>query len=145
VPDADARLVVGIRHRDRTVEIGAEASYPSTERQWDGTGFRQSFIGGSAAFCGHRRVLSACVLGKAGQVRFQGLGVDNPRSPSGLVVQAGARVAATLELGGPWSAAAHFEALGLLTPGTVDLNQDAVWEMPRIGALAGIDVSARFR
>jgi hypothetical protein len=60
-------------------------------------------------------------------------------------MQAGVRVAATLELGGPWSATAHIDALGLLTPCTVYLNQDGIWQMPRIGALVGIDLSARFR
>jgi hypothetical protein len=78
-------------------------------------------------------------------VRVSGLGVDNPRSPDGFLMQAGIRIAATLELGGPWSAAARLDGLGLLTPCTVYLNQDAVWQMPRIGALAGIDLSARFR
>jgi hypothetical protein len=142
---ADARLFVGVRHDNRSLEIGAEASYPSTELQWDGTGFRQSLIGASAALCEHRQVLSACVLGKASQVRVAGLGVDNPRSPTGFVLQAGIRVAATLDFRGSWSAAAHLDLLGLLTPYTVDLNQAGVWEMPRVGALAGIDVAARFR
>jgi hypothetical protein len=141
----DARLFFGVRRNELSVEVGVEASYPSTERQWDGTGFRQYLIGASAAFCGHRQALSACVLGKASQVRVSGLGVDNPRSPTGFVAQAGLRIARALQLGGPWSATAHLDALGLLTPYTVELSQADVWDMPRLGALAGIDVSARFR
>jgi len=140
-----ARLFFGARRSDLSIEVGAEASYPSTERQWDGSGFRQSLLGASAALCGHRQSLSACVLGKASQVRVSGLGVDQPRSPTGYVVHAGLRIAATLALGGSWSATAHLDALGLLTPCTVDLNKVGVWEMPRLGALAGIDVSVRFR
>lgn len=140
-----ARLFFGVRRRNLSVEVGAEATYPSTERQWDGSGFRQSLIGASAALCGHRQSLSACVLGKASQARVSGLGVDQPRSPTGFVAQAGLRIAAALQLGGPWSATAHVDVLGLITPCTVDLNKVGVWEMPRLAALAGIDVSARFR
>ncbi len=140
-----ARLFFGVRRNDLSVEVGAEASYPSTERKWDGTGFRQSLIGGSAAVCGHHRALSACVLGKASQVRVSGLGIDQPKSPAGFVAQAGLRLAATMDLGGPWAATAHIDALGLLTPCTVELNHFGAWDMPRLGALAGIDLSARFR
>ena len=140
-----ARLFFGVRRNNLSVEVGGEASYPSTERQWDGSGFRQSLIGAGVAMCGYRQSFSACVLGKASQVRVSGLGVDKPKSPTGFVVQAGLRFAAALELGGPWSATAHLDALGLLTPYTIDLNQVGVWDMPRLGALVGIDVWARFR
>ncbi len=140
-----ARLFFGVRRNDLSVEVGAEASYPSTERKWDGSGFRQRLIGASAAVCGHRSALSACLLGKASQVRVSGLEVDQPSSPAGLVAQVGLRLAATMGLGGPWSVSAHLDALGLLTPCTVDLNQVGVWDMPRLGLLVGMDVSARFR
>jgi hypothetical protein len=142
---ADARLFLAVRHDDLSAEIAAEASYPSTELQWDGTGFRQRLIGATSAVCGHRRALSVCAVGKASQVRVSGLGVDNPRSPTGVAVQAGVRLAGTMQLKGPWSAVVHLDALGLLTPYMVDLNQDGVWQMPRIGGLAGIDVFVRLR
>jgi hypothetical protein len=140
-----ARLFLGGRRNNLSGEVGAEASYPSTDRKWDGSGIRQSLIGASAAVCRHRQALAACLLGKAGQVRVSGLGVDKSQSPSGFVLQLGLRLAAALELGGPWSASAHIDALGLLTPYTVNLSQVGVWEMPRLGALVGIDVLARFR
>jgi hypothetical protein len=141
----DGRLFFGIRRDSVSVEIGAEASYPSTIRRWDGSGFRQTLIGGTLALCGHHQSLSACALGRASQVRVTGLGVDEARSPTGFVVQAGLRVAATYDIGGPWSVAAHLDGLGLLTSCTVVLNQTSVWETPRLGALAGVDLSVRFR
>ncbi|HXJ20210.1 MAG TPA: hypothetical protein VMT03_08255 [Polyangia bacterium] len=144
-PSASVRLFLGIRRNAVSTEVGVEASYPSTAVQWDGTGFRQTLIDASAAVCGHRRGLSACLLGKAGQVRVLGLGVDAPRSPTGVVAQAGVRVAATLQLGVRWFATARLDALGLLTPYTVDLNRTGVWQMPWVGILAGVDVAARFR
>jgi hypothetical protein len=142
---ADARLFLGLRRNDLSLEVGAEASYPSTERQRDGSGFRQTLIGGTLAICAHRQSLSACALGRASQVRISGIGVDKPRSPTGLVAQAGLRLAAALELGSAWFLAGHLDALGLLTSSTVQLNRVPVWEMPRLGLLAGIDLAARFR
>ena len=140
-----ARLFLGLRRNDLSFEVGGEATLPSTLRQWDGSGFRQNLLGASAALCGHRQALSACVLGKASQVRVTGLGVDQPRSPTGFVAQVGLRLAADVELGGPWFATAHVDALGLLSPYTVTLSQAGVWEMPRLGALVGVDLSVRFR
>jgi hypothetical protein len=142
---ADGRLFLGLRRRDLSFELGAEATYPSTFRRWDGSGFRHTLIGASLAFCGHIDWFSACALGRASQVRITGLGVNQPRSPNGFAGQAGARLAATLHVAGAWSVATHIEGLGLLTSSRVALNQSAVWEMPRLGMLAGIDVLARFR
>jgi hypothetical protein len=142
---ADARLFLGIQRNDLSLEIGTEVSYPSTERRWDGSGFRQMLVGGTLALCRHQQSFSACALGRASQVRVYGLGVDRPRSPNGFVAQAGLRLAATMELGSAWFLAAHLDGLGLLTPSTVVLNQAAAWKMPRLGGLAGIELLARFR
>jgi hypothetical protein len=50
-----------------------------------------------------------------------------------------------MNLGGPWIVSVRLDVLALLTPFTVELNQVEQWKMPRLGALAGIDLSARFR
>lgn len=146
-PSATSNLrVFGAARRNQlSVEVGADANYPSTERKWDNTGFREQLIGVTTAFCVHPGALSACLLGKASQVRVAGLGVDQSRTPSGFIAHAGLRLAASLGLGGPWFTTGRFDALALLTPCTVDLNRVSVWEIPRFGALAGFDVAARFR
>src|SRR5581483_11663466 len=99
-------LFFGVRRRDLSLEVGAEASLPSTSRQPDGSGFRHSTIGGSLAVCEHRGALSACLLGKVSQIRVSGMGVDQPRSPTEMAAQAGFRLAAAFPLGGPLFAAA---------------------------------------
>lgn len=142
---ADGRLFLGLGQRSFSFELAAEATYPSTFHRWDGSGFRQMLIGGSLAVCGHLDWFSACALGRASQVRIKGLGVDQPRQPNGFVAQAGARLAATFHVAGPWSLATHLDGLALLTPSRVHLNQAAVWEMPRFGGVVGVDVLARFR
>ena len=142
---ANARLFLGARRNNMSLEIGAEANLPSTARQTNHSGFRESLLGASMAVCTHRHAISGCALGKVGQVRVSGFGVDQPRSATGMAGQAGLRLAAAMKLGGPWSVSARLDALGLLTPFTVELNQVELWKMPRLSALAGIDLSARFR
>jgi hypothetical protein len=142
---ADGRLFLGLRRLNLSFEFAAEATYPSTFRRWDGSGFRHTLVGGTLAICGHMGWFSACALGRASQVRIEGLGVDQPRTPNGFVGQAGGRMAATFLLAGAWSVAAHVDGLALFTHSTVRLNQAAVWDMPRLGAVVGADVLVRFR
>jgi hypothetical protein len=141
---ATARLFLGVRRNHLSIEIGAEASYPSKDQKWDGSGFRQVLIGGSAGLCGHHSALAGCVLAKASELRVEGLGLDLTHSPTAFIAQAGLRLAATVGLGKAWFVTAHLDGLVLLTPCTVELNDVGVWEMPRVGALAGIDLAARF-
>jgi hypothetical protein len=141
---ATARLFVGLRRDDVSLEIGAESSYPSRDQSWDGSGFRQMLVGASAGLCGHRGAFAGCVLAKAGELRTQGLGLDEPKSPTAFVAQAGLRLGATIGLGDTWFITAHLDALGLLTPCTVELNDFPVWDMPWLSAFAGIDLGARF-
>lgn len=142
---ASMRVFFAARRSSLSIEIGGQASYPTTLRQSDGSGFHEWLIGMNTALCAHRNVVSACALGGVSQVRVAGMGVDQPRTPTGLIVHAGLRLATTLDLGGPWFIIVRTDALGLLTPCTVDLNQAAAWDMPRLGALVGIDAAARFQ
>jgi hypothetical protein len=142
---ADGRLFLGIRRGNLSLELGAEATYPSSERRWDGSGFRQHLVGGTLALCGHHAWFSACGLGRGNAVLVTGVGVDNPRSPAGFVVQAGGRLAASFPLHGDWCWGGHVDGVALLTPSRVVLNDARVWDMPRLGVLAGMDLMARFR
>lgn len=142
---ADARLFAGIRVADFSFEIAGEATYPSKQTRWDQSGFRQTLVGASIAACGHLEWLSACGLGRASAVRVTGEGVNKPRSPTGFVAHAGLRVAATAPLGQSWFLSGHVDGLASLTSSRVELNDGIVWEMPRLGALAGIDVAVFFR
>jgi hypothetical protein len=142
---SEARLFFAARRNDFSLEIAAEATYPSSERRWDGSGFRQYLAGGAVAVCRHHDWLSGCALGRASAVLVNGLGVDSPRSPSGVVAHAGVRLGAALPLGGPWLLAARLDGLVLLTSSKVVLNGAQVWDMPRLAGLAGVDLIVRFR
>jgi hypothetical protein len=141
----DVRLFLGMRASDFSFEVAGEATYPSTQTRWDQSGFRQTLVGASVAACGHHQWLSACGLGRASAVRVAGVGVTKPRSPTGFVAQLGLRVAATFPLGQAWFLAGHVDGLASLNPSRVELNNGIMWEMPRLGALAGIDLAVLFR
>jgi hypothetical protein len=70
--------------------------------------------------------------------------VDTPLSPIGWFSQAGARIAASAELGGPIFATVRVDGLVMLSSWTVSLNDAAAWTTPRVSMLVGVDIGARF-
>jgi hypothetical protein len=56
----------------------------------------------------------------------------------------GARITATYVFAERYFASARADGLVMLSPSTVTLNQMAVWTTPRVGALIGLDLGARF-
>ena len=139
-----ARVFVNGRVARLSFEIGVDATWPATEHQADGSGFSLDRFAGGAAACGHAGAFAACITGTVGILRVRGTGVDAPASPSGLLSQVGARIGATRDFGGRYFAAAHLDGLVMLSSWTVTLNDDAAWTTPRVGALIGLDVGARF-
>ena len=85
-PVAVARLFATVAWSRVAVELGGEVSVPSTTHRADGAGFSQEQILASVAGCGLRGPFSACVVGKAGELRVVGQGVDVPLSASGLMI-----------------------------------------------------------
>ncbi len=141
---AQGRLFLAVQRAWAELEVGAEASLPSTKREDYGGGFRHELLLGTLAACGWYRSFSACGLGKLGRLQVHGVGVDKPTSSGGLVGQIGPRFAYSLGLGGHFILLGHVDGLYLVTPWTVDLNNVAVWTMPRFNAVAGIDLAIRF-
>ncbi len=138
------RLFGAARHRSLSLELGAEASLPWDWRQPDGTGFLGQVTLGTFSPCLHVHGFSGCSVAKAGLVRIRGVGVDEVRSPTGPVAQAGLRVGAALAAGRRFLFTPRVEALGTLTPLTVELNDVGVWTTPAATVLGGIDVAYRF-
>ena len=141
----DGRIFFGLRHGRFSFEVGGEASYPETFRRWGGSGFLEFLLAGSLALCHHEGFAAGCLLGKAGELRLAGEGLDVRLSPAAFVAHAGVRLGATADLSKSWFAAIHVDGLVLLTPCTVEISGSRVWEMPRLAAFAGLDIAARFR
>jgi hypothetical protein len=129
------------------LELGGEATVPSTSaiRRADGAGFSHRLLLASLAGCGVTSHVSGCVLGKIGQIRVAGDGVDLPATSSGVIVQSGLRLAVAQTLGRRVLVVAHADGIAFLTRAVVTLDGMPVWTTPRIAATFGVDVGVRFR
>jgi hypothetical protein len=144
-PVAQGRAFLAYRLGWAALEAGVEASLPLTTRLADGGGFRHGLILGTLAACGYTGGISACGTAKLGRLQIQGMGVDRPASPAGFVALVGPRLAFWLGLGDHLGLEGHIDGLYSLTPWTVELNHMSVWTMPRLSAVAGIDLTVRVR
>jgi hypothetical protein len=139
------RIFVAARYGWFGLEAGAERTLTAKSTQSYGGGFEHAWTLGTLAACGWYGPAFACGVAKLGNLHVDGFGVDRPASPDGLVMQLGPRVAYSFALSDYFLLLGRAEALYLLTPWTVDLNHVTVWSAPRLSAVAGIDIAARFR
>lgn len=139
------RLSVTAAWSHAAVELAGELSTPTATSRWDGGGFSQEELFASLAACGMLSRLSACAVGKIGELRVVGQGVDVALRTSGLELQAGLRLAASHSVGSRASIMARAEGLGRLARGIVTLDSMPVWITPRFAALFGIDIVFRFQ
>jgi hypothetical protein len=144
-PDATAfgRLFVVARFRRLSAEVAADASFPVTQREWDGTGIVVNAMGVGAAGCAHVSVMAACALGRLGWIRAEGTGVAAPRASWGRLGEVGMRLAASRELG-RFIVSVHADGLVMLARWNVVLTDAVVWSVPRVGGIVGLDVALRF-
>jgi len=139
-----ARLFVSGRRDRFSLELAVDAALPATRHEVDGSGFSLDRFAAGTAGCAHFRMLAGCLTATGGLLRASGVGVNAPASPTGWFSQLGARVAATLDFGDRFFATARVDGLVMLSPWTVTLNDIAAWTTPRVGALIGLDLGARF-
>ena len=108
-------------------------------------GFALSMMAtGTLAACGREGAAAACAVTKLGRLRAEGVGLDRPAEPAGFVAEVALRLQYSLRWGNSFAVAAHGDGAYLITPWTVELNQRAVWSMPRINFTGGIDAVVRF-
>jgi hypothetical protein len=136
------RLFATVRRDALSLELGVEATLPSTWRSDDGSGFRARALVGALAGCNHWGAFSLCAVGKVGRLSVTGFGVDQAASPAGWVGQIGARVAGSFWLGSHVVGSLRVEVVTTPAPWTVQLNRVSVWTTPSIAGLLGIDVAA---
>jgi hypothetical protein len=139
------RLLGAIEWSHVAVELAGEISAPSTTHRADGAGFSQQHFLASVAGCGVRRPLRACLVGKVGEIRVVGQGIDVPATATGPMVQAGLRLAVTHMVGSSFQIGVHADGLALITQGIVTLDSMPVWTAPRLAVLFGADIALRFR
>ncbi len=137
-PSLLARVFVAVRYEKYSLELGGAGSLPSTWRADDGRGFESRALMATVAPCFHHARLSGCAVAHLGQLRVQGVGLDEPSTPSGLLSQAGIRLGASQPVG-PVLATLHVEGLAALTQWTVLVNESSVWSMPGASFRVGLD------
>ncbi len=139
-PSAVGRLFTAVGYRDFSLELGALGSLPSTWRVADGSGFESFALLARIAPCLQHEPIRGCAVVHVGQLRVEGVGVGLPRSPSGLVGQAGLSLAASQTIGSV-VASLRLDALAALTRWKVEVNDSERWEMPSASFLIGVDIS----
>jgi hypothetical protein len=127
-----------------SVELAAAASVPATTRRADGAGFSQQHLLASVAACAVVTRWSACALANAGEIRMAGENIDRPTSATAPLVEAGARVRFSQNLGDRGFVTAHADGVVNLIRWTASLDQVPVWTAPRLAAAFGVDAGVCF-
>jgi hypothetical protein len=126
------------------VELAVAASLPATTRRADGAGFSQQHLLASVAACATVTRWNACVLANAGEIRMAGENIDRPSSATAPLVEAGARLRFSQNLGGRAFVTAHADGVVNLVRWTASLDQVPVWTAPRFAGALGVDAGVRF-
>lgn len=145
-PDASVqgRLALTVLFARLSFDVGVQAGLTSETRVGEQAAFRaQPWLMAAGACVGTG--LSLCALGKLGQLRVRGIGVDAPATDAGLLGQAGMAVVFRRALGARLYALAQAELLGTVSQWSVLLNDVEVWSTPRVAASAALALGARFR
>jgi hypothetical protein len=127
-----------------SIELAAEAGWPTRERRADGAGFSQYELLAGLAGCGHLARWGGCLVAKGGALRVAGQDIDAPAAAWGPLVEAGLRLAVTQPLGHVVFVTARAEGLLIVTRWRVYLDQAAVWTSSRFTETLGLDVGVRF-
>ncbi|HEX2874506.1 MAG TPA: hypothetical protein VHP33_24805 [Polyangiaceae bacterium] len=138
--------VFGALSTDRWVlELSAHTTLPSELRQTDGTGFTSRELGASFAPCLHRPPIGLCAVATLSLLHVRGQGVDQIRSPSSATAGFGGRLQLRWPALERFGIVAQGEALAVLFPREVLVNQQSVWSTAPLVFTAILDFAAIFR
>jgi hypothetical protein len=138
--------VFGALSTERWVlELSAHATLPSELQQADGTGFTGRELGVSVAPCLHLTPVGLCAVGTLSVLHVRGQGVDQIRSPSSATAGLGARMQLRWPTLERFGIVVQGEALAVMLPREVLLNEQAVWSTAPIALTAILDFAAIFR
>jgi hypothetical protein len=143
-PGTGGNLFLVARNRTLSAQLGFETSLPSRFERDDGSGFQSSVLAVSVTPCLRFQVVEACPLVRFGQLRVRGFGVDEPRSPKGLLSQAGLRLSLAQALGARLEGRVYAQAVRTLSRWAVQLNGADAFMLPPFGFSLGIDLAAFF-
>jgi hypothetical protein len=135
---------VGVRWRSFSLALEAGADAPSSAPSSQG-GRVETFAGlGSIVPCAHYRRLFACAVGTLGSITARGAEISAPRTGSALYGGAGARIGASIPLGGRLDLVGFAGVLASLARFTVTINGVQVFRAAPIAGDLGAAVRLRF-
>jgi hypothetical protein len=144
-PVALGRIFAGIVWPRLSLEIGAQASLPTTTRRdSDRAGFSQWLMAVTTAACAGGTRWNGCLLMAAGAVHMAGKDIDIARSAWAPIVSAGARIGYTQRLGQRSFLYAHADGLANVVRWAGELDMVPAWTAPPFAAALGIDAGIRF-
>lgn len=139
-----ARLFGALSKHWWAFELSAHATLPSRLELADGTGFTANELGASVVPCLRHSSFGFCAVGALSLLHVRGEGVDRIRSPSALTGGVGARLQLLLPQLRRFGVIVQAEALALLAPQDVFLNEAKVWSTAPLAFTAILDFAAIF-
>lgn len=127
-----------------SLELATEAGMPTIIHRSDGAGFSRQDLLASVAGCGVRRILSACLVAKVGEIRIAGRDIDVPASGAGPIIETGIRLKITERLYRSTYVSAFAEGLVFPIRWVITLDNDVVWRSPRIAEALGLEIAQHF-
>ncbi len=125
-------------------ELSGHATLPARLQLEDGTGFDAYELGANLAPCWRHLPVGVCAVGAISLLHVRGRGVDRIRSPSALTGGAGARLQLLLPVLARFGVVVQAEALAVLAPQDVLVNQTKVWSTSPVAISAILDFAATF-
>jgi hypothetical protein len=110
----------------------------------NGGGAKASLLEGSLAPCYSKGSLAGCGLLTIGTLQSEGLGIDNPSQQSSLYVGLGGRFEYTPRLVGALHLLLAADVQKSLTPITLRLRGESVWQTPFLSTTAGAGLELQF-
>jgi hypothetical protein len=126
-------------------EESAEATIPHLSPLASPPSFSAGELSAKVAPCVRLPPFGICGVFMAGQLHVRGEGVDQVRSPSSLVAATGAKLQLVWPPGASFGVLLQAEALALLTPRDVLMNQQVVWSTAPVLLGASLDLAMIFR
>lgn len=144
-PSAGGELFLVGRTRTLSAQLGFEATLPSRVERGNGEGFESYVLAGTLTPCFRSSILQACALVRIGSIHARGFGVDEPRSPTGFLSQAGLRLALSQTFASWFEGRAHAQVAYTLAPWTVELNGMEAFDPSPVSCSLGIDAVVLFQ
>jgi hypothetical protein len=134
----------GIRWRAASIGLEGRADLPTSADADQGGRVTASLQLASLVPCGHWRVLVVCALGSVGALRGEGSGVDVPKEDTTLFGALGVRGGVEIPVTGPLSARIYGDLNATLTPTSLELGGETVWESPPVHGAVGLAAQVSF-